>query len=112
MLTVSAGRSQAWGSSDQRRGTEGLGKPMSMASNRQRHQPDRHTVREEVMGQSNGLVRVHGVRECLLQRDHLAVDLVKWDTKRKREAIKSISKDTSLAGKYNGDRRNKGPQLH
>ncbi|KAM6060059.1 uncharacterized protein LJ206_014479 [Theristicus caerulescens] len=35
-------------------------------------------------------------------RDHLAVDLLSWDTQEKREAIKNIARDTSLTSKCTG----------
>ena len=103
---VSAGRSQARGSSDRRRGPEGLAEPTTMASHRQRHQPDRRTVRETVTGaqpvQSHRLVRVRGVRARLLQGDHVAMGLLRWDSQEKREAIKSASRDTSLTSQCPG----------
>lgn len=39
------------------------------------------------------------MREHLLQRDHLAVGLLTWDTQDKRKAIENISRDTSLPSK-------------
>ena len=103
---VSAGRSQARGSSDRQRGPEGLAEPTTMASHRQRHQPDRRTAREAVTGarpaQSHRLVRVCGVRARLRQGDHLAMGLLRWDSQERREAIKSTSRDTSLTSQCPG----------
>lgn len=68
-----------------------------MASNRQRHPPDPRTLRQAVTGappgHSHGPLRVPGVREGLLQRGHLAVGPLTWDTHEKREAMENMSRD-------------------
>lgn len=107
---VLAGRSQARGSSDQQRGPGGLREPMVMASDQQRHQPAQFVleVLEAVTGArpswSHSLVFIGGVREHLLQQQHLAVELLKWDTQEKREAIKIIFRDTTLTSPCTGSK--------
>ena len=50
----------------------------------------------DLAGRTDWRGSVRRVREHLLQRDHLAVGLLTWDTQDKREAIKNISRDRSL----------------